>query len=561
MERLVAYHMAHSSEPEFIAGVLKEQISLRSQLEAAHQRIAELEAELEAARQRDAASKAELEAARQRNAASKAELEAARQRSAELEALVVNMRAEQASAKERQALGKSHVPTSKQDIAEKAARQAKNRKKASEKNSLREFARRQEPEKEPGGQPGHTGHGFKLPVKPDITEEVPHYPAECLRCSHWEECRQKMESCGTRHEVDVVIQTIHRQHKVMKRQCPVTGKTVCGQFPADITGSRQYGPTLKALVGHLFFEGGMSHEKVSLILAGLGIPMSTGTVYSIVRYLASQPSLIATVEQIRMALLIVYVLCSDETGLAVENLTLWVHIYATPDYTYYCLSDKRGLAGIELAGVLPGFAGIVVHDCWKPYWSPDLHLDPSQHALCNAHIIRELVRAHDVFPDEAWILSLAGLLYRVGKLCMKGKLRKQAKLPAFMQRRIRARYTALVEEGKALHPRQERQQKGRGRVAQPKVVNLLARLDTLMDAVLRCMSDLKVPFTNNLAEQAAKAIKVREKTSGRFATREGAERFLEMKSYLQTAKKKNMTTFEAIKLCLQDQCTKILTER
>ena len=81
-----------------------------------------------------------------------------------------------------------------------------------------------------------------------------------------------------------------------------------------------------------------------------------------------------------------------------------------------------------------------------------------------------------------------------------------------------------------------------------------------MDAVLRCMSDLKVPFTNNLAEQAAKAIKVREKISGRLATREGAERFLCLKTCLQTAKKQNMTTFEAVKLCLQDQCTKILTE-
>ena len=40
---------------------------------------------------------------------------------------------------------------------------------------------------------------------------------------------------------------------------------------------------------------------------------------------------------------------------------------------------------MDAIGVLPAFKGIMVHDCWSPYFGY-----ACEHAVCNAHIIRDL---------------------------------------------------------------------------------------------------------------------------------------------------------------------------
>lgn len=52
---------------------------------------------------------------------------------------------------------------------------------------------------------------------------------------------------------------------------------------------------------------------------------------------------------------------------------------------------KRGLEAIVAHGILPKRLGVLVHDCWAPYWK----LDDGLHALCNAHLLRELVYAQE----------------------------------------------------------------------------------------------------------------------------------------------------------------------
>ena len=40
---------------------------------------------------------------------------------------------------------------------------------------------------------------------------------------------------------------------------------------------------------------------------------------------------------------------------------------------------------MDAIGVLPAFKGIMVHDCWSPYFGY-----ACEHAVCNAHILRDL---------------------------------------------------------------------------------------------------------------------------------------------------------------------------
>ena len=62
------------------------------------------------------------------------------------------------------------------------------------------------------------------------------------------------------------------------------------------------------------------------------------------------------------------------------------------------------------------------------------------------------------------------------------------------------------------------------------------------DDVLRFLSDLTVPFTNNLAEQAARMMKLRQKISGGFRSAD----FAVIRSLLSTAKKQGWNMLDTL---------------
>jgi len=53
-------------------------------------------------------------------------------------------------------------------------------------------------------------------------------------------------------------------------------------------------------------------------------------------------------------------------------------------------------------GFLPGYIGIAVHDFWMSYFKAT----KAEHAVCGAHLLRELTGIYENHPEQTWARDL-----------------------------------------------------------------------------------------------------------------------------------------------------------
>src|SRR3954464_10458055 len=117
--------------------------------------------------------------------------------------------------------------------------------------------------------------------------------------------------------------------------------------------------------------------------------MATGTVTAWTSRAAA--GLAPFTAAVRAALTEAELVHADETGLRVAGRLHWLHVASSTRFTALFCHRRRGKEAIDAAGVLPSFAGIVVHDAFAPY----ARYRSATHALCNAHLLRELIAVVD----------------------------------------------------------------------------------------------------------------------------------------------------------------------
>jgi hypothetical protein len=112
----------------------------------------------------------------------------------------------------------------------------------------------------------------------------------------------------------------------------------------------------------------------------------------------------AAVEVIRGMLADSKVAHFDETGARVAGSLHWVHSASTGRLTHYTVHERRGREAMDAAGILPNFHGVAVHDCWSPYRHYTV-----DHALCGAHLLRELTAAAET-GRQHWAVTMSRVL-------------------------------------------------------------------------------------------------------------------------------------------------------
>ncbi len=397
-------------------------------------------------------------------------------------------------------------------------------------------------DKPTGGQPGHDGQTLMASERPDRVEthEVP----SCAQC---QASLAAIDAVGyeERQVFDIpAIRIDVTAHRAAIKVCPACGSASKGTFPASLTQAVQYGPAVNTWASYFTNQHHVPVERTTEIFADLvQHRVSEATVLKASESLdrCIEPSTVAVKAMLRDAA----VLHVDESGLRVTGTLHWLHVASTDSLTSYEVHAKRGQEAMEDAGILGAFTGTAVHDHWKPYFK----YAECNHALCNAHHLREL-RFIDTQYQQSWAQDMAALLLEI-KAAVAATPEPAMRLSPLALEGFAKRYDDVVQSGFDANPAPvsptEGEVKKRGRAKHTPPVNLLIRLRDFKGEVLAFMSDFRVPFDNNQGERDIRMVKVKQKVSGGFRTLEGAQRFGRIRGYISTARKNTKNVFEAIR--------------
>jgi len=392
--------------------------------------------------------------------------------------------------------------------------------------------------RKPGGQPGHEGRTLRQVEKPD--EVVVHEPGACAGCGADLPADGEPVRVFCRQVFDIPkINVRVVEHQLVARRCRC-GTLTCAAGPAGAPAPVQYGPHAAAIAVYLCLGQHLPIERTAGLLAEVfGTPMSPGTVAAwtaraaggLVPFSAAAVAALTEAELVHV----------DETGLRVAGRLHWLHVASSARFTALFCHRKRGKEAIDAAGVLPAFTGTLVHDAFAPY----ARYRSATHALCNAHLLRELIAVvdhHTAHPRTdadtpagwCWAQQVIDALLALKAVTDTGAPPDADTLAA--HRRLIVSAALIGASGLGAPPGPI----GRRHRA------LARRIRRRLEDYLRFAIDPRVPFDNNAAERDIRMVKIKQKVSGCMRTLAGAQDFAAMRSYLSTAVKHGRRPFDVL---------------
>lgn len=335
------------------------------------------------------------------------------------------------------------------------------------------------------------------------------------------------------------LEIVVTEHCAEKKQC-VCGINHRAAFPTGVIAPVQYGPRIRGMGVYLLTVQLLPYERTTQTLSDLlSVDLSEG---SLDHFLETAYQTLKPVEEcIKEALKEAPVLHADETGVSTQDDLRWWHVASTASLTHYHLSHYRGAKGFQEAGILNSYTGFLVHDAYSAYWKV-----PAQHALCNAHLLRDLERVKIQF-EQPWATEVQELL-------RAAKLEVEAAVPAAVTettiQSILEQFKTLLSQAKELNPGLERTdleraERKRGKVKQSFARNLVLRLETRQGSIWRFLTEVPVPFDNNQAERDVRMVKLKNKISG-ISRGTGMVRFARIKGYLSSLAKQGVNLLAAL---------------
>jgi transposase len=397
--------------------------------------------------------------------------------------------------------------------------------------------------RKPGGQKGHVGHHHKLEAQVDRVHREE--PQRCRSCE-----RDLKEVAPYEVIKKQEIELKDGKMFVTEFQSVIKFCPDCGDMnrasPLGIPKSKiTFGSHAKAVAVYLMVHQLIPVERTQEILRDLfKLNISQGSLCNFLRQTSSR--LLSWSQRTKSQIINSAIAHFDETGIRCEKRLDWIHVASTSELTLLTLSTNRGQEGSDEAGVLPYFKGIAVHDAFKSYFT----YEQCQHALCQAHILRELKYLHEE-ENQSWAEGLAKLIKMTIHKINQGQLKSVQQVRCGFRKIIKQGFinNGYGQDWRRRQPDGYKWNWDKGKRfkvpiykkrAHSKSMQLLNRLRDYETEFLRFVFEKNVPPTNNQAERDLRMAKLKEKISGCFRSATTAKHFLIIKSFLSTLRKQNL---------------------
>ena len=308
--------------------------------------------------------------------------------------------------------------------------------------------------------------------------------------------------------------------------CPCCAKTFKAEPPQGLEPGSPFGPELRAYVIYLRSVQGIPLARLSALLKDLfGLEISEGALVNILK--AAGPAFAEQADRLKADLKRGSVVASDETGLRVGKKNTWLWVFHDGPTALFLANQGRAKTVVE------GFLGD-----WRPdYWISDRYVGQMGwaamgHQFCLAHLIRDTryqMEAGDTIIAPAFL----GLLKRA---CAIGRRRDHLTdstlkvYEADLERRL-DRLLALTPTAPA------------GR----KIQHVIKKVRTHLFVF---MTNREIEPTNNGSERALRPCAVYRKITNGFRSPWAAALYADIRSVVETARRRSLRALEAIRLTL-----------
>jgi transposase len=309
--------------------------------------------------------------------------------------------------------------------------------------------------------------------------------------------------------------------------CPGCARRFKAMPPPGLEPGSPFGPTLRAVVIYLRTVQGLPLARLSQVLRDLfGLEISEGALVTILK--ASRAAFAAQAEAIRERLKHGPVLESDETGIRVGKANWWLWVFHHADSAAFVVDRSRAKA------VVGAFLGERRPDYWlSDRYAAQMGWAAKEQQVCLAHLIRDVRYARDA-GDQVLAPALTGLLKRA---CAIG--RRRPDLAEATLKRYAADLDRRLDAVMARPP------------THPASLKLHRMIKKIRRHLFVFVTHRELAPTNNGSERALRPCAVYRKITNGFRSPWGATLYADIRSVIETARRRTIRAIDAIRLTLQ----------
>ena len=376
-----------------------------------------------------------------------------------------------------------------------------------------------------GGQKGRVGITLIQSDIPDEIEEVPFEIEQCKKCEKsLTDTVAKLKE--KRQVLDIKLASIDtkiKEYRSFSKVCLVCGyDNHDSSFAKGVTPNISYGSHITAMVTYLSVSQYMAHKRIVSLLSDLfNVNIAEGTINSLLKKASRLSS--TEIQKITQALESASLVGIDETGCKINASKHWHWTFQNATNTLVVVDKSRGTKVINKTFANGFKNACIVHDNYSSYSS----LECESEQLCLAHKMRDLNYTIDC--DDTKLSKGLKQLLKEAIRDDKEELRKEQRV------RLKAQYDKSLEHLLSMPT-----------IPKSETDKQVKSITKSKDKIFTFLLDKNIPADNNGSERAIRNVKVKQKVSGQFKSFEGAVYYSNIRSIVDTSRKRGLNEFKSL---------------